>query len=189
MTDFVPPPPIPIPDLGASPMESERIEQEMRLEQRAHFEDVEEAVSETEAASTTLDLRLMQLGTRSVEVVAECADRSIRGRVTNVARDVATIETIGGARFCFHLDRVLAFKFIDSPGETRGVTTGHPATMIARLREMWNARERCTIGRVSGHAVLGDLQAVTESHVELADPQGNSWLIPMQTIAWIGPKD
>ena len=31
-------------------------------------------------------------------------------------------------------------------------------------------------------------QAVTESHVEITDPQGNTWLIPMDTIAWVGPK-
>jgi hypothetical protein len=87
------------------------------------------------------------------------------------------------------MDRVMAFKFVDAPGETRGVSTGHPATLIARLREMWNDRERCTVGRVSGHSVLGDLRAVTDGHVELVDPQGNSWLIPIQTIAWVGPKE
>jgi len=177
-----------MPDLGASSMETERIVGEMRAEQRSHLEDVEEAVAESEAAATTLDLRLMQLGNRAVEISAEVADRQIRGRVAHVAGEVVTIETIGGARFCLHLDRVLAFRFVDMPGETRGVTSGHPATIIARLREMWTASERCTIGRITGPAVLGDLRAVTDGHVELVDPQGNNWLIPLETIAWIGPK-
>jgi hypothetical protein len=169
-------------------MESERIMQEMHVEQRSYLEEVEDAVSETEAATTSLDLRLMQLGNRAMEVVVEVADRKIRGRVSQVSGEVATIETIGGAQFCFQVDRVMAFRFSNSPGETRGVANGQPSTLLARLREMWTAGERCTVGRITGSAVLGDLQAVTEGHVELVDPQGNSWLIPLETIAWVGPK-
>lgn len=177
-----------MPHLRDSALESERIMGEMRIEQRSYLEEVEDAVAETEAASTTLDLRLMQLGNRAVEVAAEVADRQIRGRVIHVAGNLATIETIGGAQFCFHLNRVMAFRFVDTPGETRGVSTGHPATLVAKLREMWTAGDRCTVGRITGPAVLGDLQAVTDRHIELVDPQGNNWLIPLETIAWIGPK-
>ncbi len=166
----------------------ERAVQELHVERRAYMEDVEDAVAETEAASTPLDHRLMQLGNRSYEVVAEAADRQIRGRVSHVSGEIATIETIGGAHFCVHLDRVMSFRYIDMPGETRGVDTGEPATLIARLRELWTRGERCTVGRVTGAAVLGDLKAVTESHVEITDPQGSNWLIPMNTIAWVGPK-
>jgi hypothetical protein len=169
-------------------MESERIIQEIHTERRSYLEEVEDAVAETEAAATSLDLRLMQLGNRAVEVMADVADRQIRGRVCHVDGEVVTIETIGGARFCFHIERVMAFEFSNIPGETRAVATGHPSTMLAHLREMWTSGARCTVGRMSGPAILGDLQAVTDGHVELIDHQGNDWLIPLQTIAWVGPK-
>ncbi len=57
-----------------------------------------------------------------------------------------------------------------------------------RVRDLWRSGERCTIGRTTGTAVLGDIQAVTEGHIEVVDHQRTSWLIPVATIAWIGPK-
>lgn len=189
MTDFTPTPPARLPNLASTTLDSERLLQEMRIEQRSYMEEVENAVAETEAGSTSFDMRLMQLGSRSYEVDVELSDRQIRGRISHVSGEIATLETIGGVRFTLHIERIMAVRFdTDRPGETRGIETGAPSTLLARVRELWGTGERCTIGRTTGSAVLGDIQAVTEGHIEVIDHQKNSWLIPMATIAWIGPK-
>lgn len=189
MTDFIPTPPARMPQLGADTLESERMLHEMRAEQRSYMEEVEDAVAETVAASTSFDMRLMELGSRSYEVDVELSDRQIRGRITHVSGEIATVQTVGGVNFTLHMDRILAVRFsADRPGEPRGIDTGGPSTLLARVRELWSSGERCTIGRTNANAVLGDIAAVTEGHIEVVDHQKNSWLIPMATIAWIGPK-
>jgi len=177
-----------MPHLGDSRLETERVAHEIHVEQRAYMEEVETAVAETVAASTELELRMMQLGSRSVESTIELADRQIRGRITHVSGEIASIQTIGGAVFIVRISQVMSIRYLDTPGETRGIDTGYPSTMIAKLRELWNTGERCTIGRVMGPAILGDIVAVTEGHVECVDPQFTNWLIPASSIAWVGPK-
>ncbi len=164
------------------------VAQSMRQERRRHLEEVEAAVAESELARTPIDLRLMQLGNHSIEVGLELTDREIRGRVVHVAGEIVTIETIGGDHFDVVIDRVHGVHYIDRPGDTRAVNTGFPETLVARLREIWTAGERCTIGRLVGHALVGDIRAVTDSHIELVDPQGNCWLLPHSNTAWVGPK-
>lgn len=167
----------------------ERLAQELRLEQRSYLEQVEEAVAEVEAASTPLDLRLLQLGNRSVELSVEVADRQLLGRIVHVAGELATLETVGGDRFFLVVGRLAAIRLRDEPGTPRGVDTGGPSTLVAKLREVWSSGERCTIGRTAGPAVVGDIRAVTEGHIELVDPQGVHWLLNTDTIAWVGPKN
>ncbi len=186
MTDFIPTPPDRLP-LAPSP-ESERLRQELHVERRSYLEEVEDAVAETAAASTPLDMRLMQLGNRSVEVTVEVADRQIRGRIVHVSGEIATIQNIGGAMFCVRIASMMSLRHLNQPGETRGVETGSPSTIVAKVREAWTLGQRCTIGRQVGNAVLGDITAVTDGHIECLDPQGTHWLIPIDTISWIGPK-
>ncbi len=166
----------------------ERLAQALRLEQRTYLEQAEAAVADTEAAGTPLDLRLMQLGNRSVEISVEVADRQLRGRITHVSGDLAALETVGGDRFVLVIDRIAAVRFRNEAGSPRAVDTGAPSTLVAELRRVWNTGERCTIGRTAGPAVVGDLTAVTDGHVEIVDPQGVHWLLVHEAIAWIGPK-
>lgn len=167
--------------------DEERVAQELRLQRRHYLQDAEQAAADLEAAVTPLDLRLRQLGNRSLEIGLELADRLVFGRILHVSGEVATIETAGGDRIVFVPGRVGAIRYRDDPGRPRVVATGEPSTLIASLRARWNAGQRCTVGRTAGPAVVGHLLAVTENHIELADLQGRSWLIGLDHITWLGP--
>ncbi|NNF56030.1 MAG: hypothetical protein HKN03_16510 [Acidimicrobiales bacterium] len=167
--------------------DDERIAQELRLQQREYLEEVENAVAETEAATTTLEARLLHLGNRSVEVTIEIGEMDLRGKIVHISPEFVTLRSPSNEEFGVVLNRVEAIRFGPALGAPAPVQRGYPQTLLARLRELWTAEERCTIGRVSSSAIVGTIQAVTEGHLELSDGRGANWLLPLETVAWIGP--
>ncbi len=165
----------------------ERVAQELRLQQRDYLEEVENAVAETEAASTTLEARLLHLGNRSVEVTIEIGEMDLRGKIVHISSEFVTLRSPSNEEIGVVLSRVEAIRFGPALGAPAPVHKGYPQTLLARLRELWTAEERCTIGRVSGPAIVGIIHAVTEGHLEISDGRGGNWLIPLGSVAWIGP--
>ncbi len=165
----------------------DRIAQELRLQQRDYLEEVENAVAETEAASTTLEARLLHLGNRSVDLTIEIGDMDLRGKIVHVSSEFVTLRSPSNEDFGVVLSRVDAIRFGPALGAPAPVQRGYPQTLLARLRELWTSEERCTIGRVTSSAVVGTIQAVTEAHVEVSDGRGANWLLPLDSIGWIGP--
>lgn len=168
--------------------DEERVAQELRLQRRRYLEDAEQAAAEMDAAATPLDLRLLQLGNRSIEIIAELGDRQVRGRIVHVSGELATLETNGGDRIVLVLHRVAAIRYRPDPSTPRRVRTGEPSTLIAVLRQQWNAGRPCTIGRTAGPAVVGEVVAVTAGHVEIVDAQGMRWLLGVGSIGWLQPQ-
>ena len=165
----------------------ERAAQKLRLQQRDYLEEVESAVAETEAATTSLEARLLHLGNRSVEVTIEIGDIDLRGKIVHVSPEFVTLRNPSNEEFSVVLNRVEAIRFGPALGAPATVQKGYPQTLLARLRELWTAEERCTIGRISGSAIVGTIQAVTEGHLELPDGRSANWLVPLGSVAWIGP--
>ncbi len=163
----------------------ERVAQELRLQQRDYLEEAEAAVAETEAARTTLEDRLLQLGSRSVDVGIDVGATQFRGQVVHASAEIVTIRSSSDEEFAVVVTHIDAVRFGASLGPPTVVAPGYPQTLLARLRELWTLEQRCTIGRVGSLSLVGTLVAVTEGHAELRDPKGGNWLLPLRTIAWV----
>jgi len=165
--------------------EAERTLRQLRVEARQLQEDAEAAVAELARATRSLRDAILDLARNGSELRLELAGTSFTGRVVHVGEDVVrlarsdrplvdvAISAIGGAHAAS-----------SSVGQV-AVSTGYPATLVARCRELLQASAGVEIGRRSLAPVVGDLKAATATHVELATPSGGVWLIPLAEVAWV----
>ncbi len=165
----------------------EREIRRLRLEARANLEEAEAAVGELAAASRTMTDIIGDLGRLAVPVVLDIPVRQIHGLIVHVGTEVIQLETPGGEVFDV---AVAAIAGVRSSGHSRGavqISTGHPASMIARLRELSAASQRVTVGRYFASELVGTLLVAGVNHVQLEDNQSKMWFLPASSVAWVGP--
>lgn len=168
-------------------LDDEREVRRLRLEARANLEEAEAVVAEVAAASRTMVDILGDLGRLSVPLAVDIPGRQVHGVIVHVGNEVARLETPGGGVFDI---AVAAIAGVRSSGQSRGpvqISNGHPATMIARLRELTADSERVTMGRYFGTELVGTLIVAGVNHVQLEDIQSKMWFVPVAAVAWIGP--
>lgn len=165
--------------------EAERTIRQLRVDARAMQEDAEGAVAELARATRSLRDALIDLGRTGVDVRVELAGKNVVGPVVHVGDDVVrlvrvdrrvvdiVISAIGGV----HATPVLA-------GHAT-VSTGYPATMLARCRELVQAGAGVELGRRRHDPVVGELAAATSTHVELVTSRSGVALVPLAEVAWV----
>jgi hypothetical protein len=165
----------------------ERELRRLRLEARANLEEAEACVGEVAAASRTMTDILGDLGLLSVPLAVDVPGRQIHGVIVHVGAEAVRLETPGAEAFDI---AVAAIAGVRSSGESRGVvqiSNGHPATMLARLRELSTTSERVTMGRYFASELVGTVLVAGVNHVQLEDNQSKMWFVPASSVAWVGP--
>ncbi len=184
----------------------ERSVRRIRQEARSFQEDVEASVAELAASDRTLRDVLIDYGKQGFELRVEVADRYLVGRIEHVGKSVLRLVLSEGRKVDIAIEHVVGIRRVGItvlPGE---VTSGHPASLIARLRESVQTQEMVHVERVSGEAIDGRVVAVLDSAVEIesgrapansvrsgsansmnSGPNGATvqWLVPIEAIIWM----
>ncbi len=173
----------------------ERSVRRIRQEARSFQEEVEASVAELAASDRTLRDVLIDYGKQGFELRVEVVDRYLVGRIEHVGKSVLRLVLSEGRKVDIVVEHIVGIRRVGSellPGE---VTSGHPASMIARLREAAQTQEMVHIERVSGEAIDGRVVAVLDTAVEIesgstragAGQSGATvqWLVPIDAIIWM----
>ncbi len=162
------------------PFES-RVARRLRLEAQEQASDTELATAAQHAASLNLSEALADQGERGNLVRLDVDGRPFVGRIVHVGLDLCTIRT-SEAHFDLALPLVRSVSAVDGERAPRVVSTGHPGSMAARLRELAVAEVSVCLGLLGGTERHGAVFAVATDHVALVRPEG---LVPLTAIAWI----
>ncbi len=172
----------------------ERSVRRIRQEARSFQEDVEASVAELAASDRTLRDVLIDYGKQGFELRVEVGDRYLVGRTEHVGKSVLRLVLSEGRKVDIVIEHIVGIRRVGSdvlPGE---VTSGHPASMIARLREAVQTQEMVHVERVNGEAIDGRIIAVLDTAVEIESDSsqakgmksnGLQWLVPIDAIIWI----
>lgn len=162
----------------------ERSVRNLRQEARAFQEEVEASVAERAASSRTLRDVLIDFGKQGSSIRLEAGSRTLSGRIEHVGSALVRIVTAEGRRVDVALSTLSGIRRSPDPGLPQSVTTGHPGSMTARLREAVQAVESVHIERATGETIEGTVVAVLESAVEVRTTLAD-WVVPIDAIVWL----
>ena len=164
---------------------SERVVREVRQEVRREREFAEAAEAEHDASTSSFPVALMGLGSQGVELMIELPDRQLVGRICHVGSELVTLENLGGERFDIATWAIAGVRLTRGQARPISVSTGHPGSLVARLREVLVSQEAVALSRRIGAPMSGRLRACSETHVEGVDHNGSHWLLPLPMITSI----
>ncbi len=179
----------------------ERSVRRIRQEARSFQEEVEASVAELAASDRTLRDVLVDYGKQGFELRVEVTGHYLVGRIEHVGKTVLRLVLSEGRKVDMVINHIVGIRRVGSEVLAGEVTTGHPASMIARLREAVQTQELVHVERVSGEAIDGRVVAVLDTAVEIVSgrTQSNSvrsagaghsgadvqWLVPIDAIVWM----
>lgn len=159
----------------------------MRQEARLVQEDLEASVAEHAASDRSMREVLIDYGKAGYRLRVEASGRSIVGQVEHVGTTLVRLATVEGRKIDIATPSIVGIRVdvgIRSPGS---VTTGHPGSMIARMREAIQTEEILHVERQSGESIAGQVVAVLAEAVEI-QAAGALWLVPLDAICWVWRK-
>ncbi len=162
----------------------ERSLRHLRQEARAFQEEVEASAAQLAASNRTVRDVLIDFGKQGSAIRIEAAGRSLTGEIEHVGPTLVRIITAEGRRVDVAFGPLSGIQRSRVYGAPRSVTTGHPGSLIARLRESVQTAELLHIERVSGEAIEGSVVAVLGSAVEVHTTLAE-WVIPLDAIIWL----
>ena len=165
--------------------EAERTIRQLRVDARAMQEDAEVAVAELARATRSLRDAILDLARNGSELRLELVGATFSGRVVHVGDDVVRIARVDRPLVDIAISAIGGAHAAPSGAGQVAVSTGYPATLVARCRELLQASADVEVGRSGLAPVLGELRAATATHVELATADGGTWLIPLAEVAWV----
>lgn len=171
--------------MGRSMDEAERTIRQLRVDARAMQEDAEEAVAELAKATRSLRDAILDLARSGAELRLELAVTTFTGRVVHVGDDVVRIARTNRPLVDVAISALSGVHASQGCAGHASVSTGYPATLVARCRELLQGSAGVEVGRRSLVSVVGELRAATATHVELSTAKGGSWLIPLDEVAWV----
>lgn len=171
--------------MGRTMDDAERTIRQLRVDARAMQEDAEVAVAELARATRSLRDALLDLARNGSELRLELAGATFNGRVVHVGEDVVRLARIDRPLVDISISAISGVHAADSSAGQAAVSTGYPATLVARCRELLQVNAGVEIGRRGLPPVLGELKAATATHVELETAAGGVWLIPLVEVAWV----
>ena len=171
--------------MGRTMEEAERTIRQLRVDARSMQEDAEVAVAELARATRSLRDAILDLARNGSELRVELVEATFSGRVVHVGEDVVRIARPGRPLVDIAISAISGVHAASSSIGQAGVSTGYPATLIARCRELLQASADVEVGRRGLSPVLGELTAATATHVELGTANGGVWLIPLAEMAWV----
>lgn len=170
--------------------EHERTLRRLRQEARARLEEIEAAEAERELAGRSLADELHEWALRGAVLAIEVANQVVRGRICHLGATVVEIDT-GETRTLIGVDRILAVwdqgelglgvsaETAPRPGPW---TTGHPGSLVARLRELVGTGHEVVVGRSGAEALQGAVMAASEHHVRLLIRRTRTVVVPLNVI-------
>lgn len=168
-------------------MNDDRSLRELRLEARVFQEDLEATVAEHAASDRSMRDALIDYGKAGYRVRVEANARSLVGQIEHVGTSLVRLATVEGHKIDIATPAIAGVRVDVGIRTPCSVTTGHPGSMIARMREAIQTDEVIHIERQSGESVDGKVVAVLAEAVEV-QAAGALWLIPLDAICWIWRK-
>ncbi len=175
--------------MGDSMDDTERTIRRFRVDARAMQEDAEAAVAELAMATRTLRDAVLDHARSGATMRLEIGPAALSGRVLHVGSEVVRLAVADGSPIDVALEAVSLVRILPAEAGRAAVTTGHPETVLARCRELVQANAEVEIGLRTGGTSTGVLLAATSTHLQLESSNGGVLLIPMASLAWIGPSD
>lgn len=163
---------------------NERHIREIRQEARLVQEEVEATVAELAASERSLRDALIDYGKRGYEVRVEAGDRAVVGRIGHVGSTLIRLATSQGRIVDIAIAMIVGVRRLPGAPRPGVVTTGHPGSMIARLREAVQTHELVHLERSGGEELDGRVVAVSKDALELESTIG-TWLVPVEAILWL----
>lgn len=163
----------------------ERAAREARVERRDEQRMVESTVAEQEASGQDFSSLLFGLGSQGIDLMIEMQDRQLVGKIVHVGSDLIIVQSIGGERYDIAISAITGLRATRGEARPGAVSTGHPNTVTARLREALANGETVSISRRFGTPMGGTLQGVSDGHVQGVDHNGSYWFLPIGMVTWV----
>lgn len=165
--------------------ETERAVQQLRIDARALQEDAEAAVAELARATRSLRDAVLDHARAGGRVRIEIGGVVFAGQVVHLGDDVARVVVADRGPVDVALSAVGSIQVSLGPQGPSPVSTGYPATLLARCRELLQVNALVEVGRRTLGPVSGEMMAATATHLELGGRSGDVWLIPLDEVAWV----
>lgn len=165
-------------------MTDDRALRQIRQEARLLQEELEDAVGDFAASERTLNDALIDYGKLGNLLRVEVSGRSVVGHVEHVGVDIVRLATAEGRRVDIQVGVIGGIRV--SGGEVRpgAVSTGHPGTLLARLREAVQTQETIHLERRLGESIDGRIVAILDVAIEI-EAQSVTWIVPMGEISYL----
>lgn len=175
--------------MGRTMEDAERAIRQLRIDGRAMQEDAEVAVAELARATRTLRDAILDLARSGAQLRVELVGTTFAGRVVHVGDDVVRIARADRPLVDIAVSAISGVHSLPGSAGPATVSSGYPATLVARCRELVQASAGVEVGRRGLSSVAGQLMAATPTHVELAAVNGGTSLIPFAEIGWVERVD
>lgn len=169
--------------------DAERTIRQLRIDSRAMQEDAEVAVAELARATRTLRDAILDLARSGADMRVELVGATFAGRVVHVGEDVVRIARTDRPLVDIAISAISGVHALPGDAGPATVSSGYPATLVARCRELVQASAGVEVGRRGLAPTAGLLVAATATHVELATVNGGTSLIPLAEIGWVERVD
>lgn len=174
--------------MGRTMDEAERTLRALRSDERADREEAEAAVAELARSQRSLRDAVLDLARSGAPVRVELSTAVVAGRVVHVGDALVRVVNGQGDVVDVALDASMAVVFEGGRHLPATVTTGYPATLLARCRELVQANAAVEIGRRGGTVLVGALVAATSTHLELDGGDGEVVLVPLAEVASVARR-
>lgn len=144
-------------------------------------EDEEWSAAELDASQRAFDDALVAAAQTGHEVVVDTAAGQRRGRIVHLGEDLIGLVSIAGGRVDVVMDHVIGVVVSRRPGAAATVSTGHPRTLVARLRQGVQEQRPIIAERIDASSVRGVVAAVAVDHVVLRSREDDV-LVPLAAI-------
>ena len=171
--------------MGRSMDDAERAIQRLRVDARAMQEDAELAVAELARATRSLRDAMLDHARAGSAIRLELGGTTFAGRVVHVGDDVVRLVRADRDPVDVAISALSGVHVAAPDAGPCSVSTGYPATLLARCRELLQANTEVEIGRRVLSPVRGTLAAATATHIEADTSDGGAWLVPLAEVAWI----
>lgn len=144
-------------------------------------EDEEWSAADLDAAQRSLVEALAVAGANGNDVVIDTAAGRHRGRIVHVGESVIGLTSVAAGRVDLAIEHVVGAIVSRRPGTATSISTGHPRTLTARLREAVQSEEVVELQRIDSSAVRGQVNAVATDHVVMC-VGGDDVFVPLAAI-------
>lgn len=165
--------------------DADREVQRLRLESRGDREDAEASAAALAAATRSFRDAILDHARSGAELRVDVAGASMSGRVVHVGEDLVRLVTADLPSIDISIGAIDGVFVREAPIRPTAVSTGYPATMLARCRELVQVNADVRMGRRSSSVIVGTLTAVSATHVEVAPQAEGNWLLPLGDLAWV----
>jgi hypothetical protein len=159
----------------------------MRIDHREMQDELAAAHDESERSGRRLDEVVLEFLYRGDSVRVAVGESAWTGVVVHAGAEVMVLGTPGGVEVDVAYEALTSIRVMQrARSGGRPLVAMHPATMLARLRELANSAEDVEIGgpRLQPH-LRGRVEIVARTHVEFRSADGAEWVLPVGEIGYL----